>query len=165
VVAVNSGPAGLDPLAGRDGEAHPLKRHVSETISTSARAGLVPGEGTLVQRRALICVFDNAACHAAFMPYAHFEELRTAAGGSSQARPIGIEWKVLETAGYGTPEPIRNRHDGAGRGSGMLPQFHSFRCLVLKLAQEGSFTTALAGSMQLKVGQASRLPSQPWVIS
>ena len=85
MVAVSSGPAGLGPMAGRGDEAHPLKRHVRETKNTSASAGLVPGEGTLVQRRALVCDFDNVACHAAFVPEALFEELRTATGWNSQA--------------------------------------------------------------------------------
>src|SRR5438093_1449008 len=82
---------GAPPLVERGGEAHPVKNHVRETQrATSASPGLVRGEGALVKRGALMCAFDNAACHAAFMPCPVFEELRTAADQRCQPATAGI---------------------------------------------------------------------------
>src|SRR6266567_2685192 len=93
----DSGPPGLDA---------PIRNHVRETKrATSARPGLVRGEGALAERRALICVFDNAGCFAAFMPRPVFEELRTAANRSCQSGTTRIGPEVLETARHGNPEP------------------------------------------------------------
>src|SRR5213594_2567339 len=87
------------PVVEGDGEAHPVKNHVRETKrATRARLGLFGVEFTLARRRALVCVFDNAASHAAFVPCPVFEELRTAAVQSRQWGPalIGPELHVID---------------------------------------------------------------------
>src|SRR5438477_5074683 len=107
-MVADSCPAGSEapPLVERGGEAHPVKKHIRETkTATSPRPGRVPGEAALAKGRALICVFDNAACRATFMSCPVFEELRRAADQCCQSGTSGIGRKYLETAISGNPEP------------------------------------------------------------
>jgi hypothetical protein len=95
-------------LAERGGEAQPVKNHVRETKRASrARPCLVRGESASGKRRELICVFDNAACHAAFVPCLLFEELRKAKREWAQGVPESSR-KNLETARKWNLEPRRS---------------------------------------------------------